>query len=122
MHRPGGRPCLPSRRRTTTPPRRSRRLRATATSRSSAPRPPKTSTVCSPAEAACADCERIVAFTDTEEGTELRYAPWRDDPRPVDGRFKGVCAFLAVVGFWRPPGPSPRRPGCRRCSTRCTRR
>ncbi|MGM1061827.1 HEXXH motif domain-containing protein [Saccharothrix sp. Mg75] len=28
------------------------------------------------------------------------YAPWRDDPRPVDGLLHGVYAFVSVVEFW----------------------
>ncbi len=28
------------------------------------------------------------------------YAPWRDDPRPLDGLLHGVYAFVSVVEFW----------------------
>lgn len=34
--------------------------------------------------------------------TEPRhYAPWRPDPRPIEGLLQGVYAHLAVVAFWR---------------------
>jgi uncharacterized protein len=29
------------------------------------------------------------------------YAPWRDDPRPLDGLLQGAYAYLGVSGFWR---------------------
>ncbi|WP_311984127.1 HEXXH motif domain-containing protein [Parafrankia sp. CH37] len=29
------------------------------------------------------------------------YAPWRDDPRPLQGMLHGVYAFLEVTAFWR---------------------
>lgn len=29
------------------------------------------------------------------------YAPWRDDPRPLEGLFQGAYAHLAVADFWR---------------------
>ncbi|GII52398.1 HEXXH motif domain-containing protein [Planotetraspora thailandica] len=29
------------------------------------------------------------------------YAPWRPDPRPVNGLIHGAYAFLGVAGFWR---------------------
>nr|WP_223184605.1 FxsB family cyclophane-forming radical SAM/SPASM peptide maturase [Streptomyces sp. CBMA152] len=29
------------------------------------------------------------------------YAPWRDDPRPLDGLLQGAYAHLAVTDFWR---------------------
>jgi uncharacterized protein len=29
------------------------------------------------------------------------YAPWRDDPRPIDGLLQGTYAFFGVSGFWR---------------------
>ncbi|TCC00523.1 HEXXH motif domain-containing protein [Micromonospora zingiberis] len=32
---------------------------------------------------------------------ELFYAPWRTDPRPLDGLLHGVYAHLGVAGFWR---------------------
>jgi HEXXH motif-containing protein len=31
----------------------------------------------------------------------LHYAPWRDDPRPIDGLLQGVYAHLGIAGFWR---------------------
>lgn len=37
----------------------------------------------------------------TEESAELWYAPWRDDPRPIDGLLQGIYAFMGVTGFWR---------------------
>ncbi|GIF14317.1 HEXXH motif domain-containing protein [Actinoplanes teichomyceticus] len=30
-----------------------------------------------------------------------RYAPWRDDPRPLSGLLQGVYAFIGITGFWR---------------------
>jgi uncharacterized protein len=29
------------------------------------------------------------------------YAPWRDDPRPLEGLLQGSYAYLAVTDFWR---------------------
>ncbi len=29
------------------------------------------------------------------------YAPWRDDPRPLNGLLQGSYAYLGVSGFWR---------------------
>src|SRR5262249_11371774 len=29
------------------------------------------------------------------------YAPWRDDPRPLDGLVQGTYAYLGVARFWR---------------------
>jgi uncharacterized protein len=29
------------------------------------------------------------------------YAPWRDDPRPIDGLLQGAYAHLGVSAFWR---------------------
>jgi HEXXH motif-containing protein len=29
------------------------------------------------------------------------YAPWRDDPRPINGLLQGAYAYLGVSGFWR---------------------
>ncbi|WP_085067182.1 HEXXH motif domain-containing protein [Catenuloplanes japonicus] len=31
----------------------------------------------------------------------LRYAPWRDDPRPLPGLLQGVYAFTGITDFWR---------------------
>jgi uncharacterized protein len=28
------------------------------------------------------------------------YAPWRDDPRPIEGLLQGAYAFLGVTVFW----------------------
>ncbi|HET8660131.1 MAG TPA: HEXXH motif domain-containing protein, partial [Micromonosporaceae bacterium] len=36
-----------------------------------------------------------------EEHRRRFYAPWRDDPRPVDGLLHGAYAFLGVTDFWR---------------------
>jgi uncharacterized protein len=33
--------------------------------------------------------------------TRLYYAPWRDDPRPLEGLLQGVYAHVAVVDYWR---------------------
>jgi uncharacterized protein len=33
--------------------------------------------------------------------TRLYYAPWREDPRPLEGLLQGVYAHVAVVDFWR---------------------
>ncbi|MCX5185507.1 HEXXH motif-containing putative peptide modification protein [Streptomyces sp. NBC_00268] len=33
--------------------------------------------------------------------TELWYAPWRDDPRPLDGLLQGIYAFVGIARFWR---------------------
>lgn len=35
------------------------------------------------------------------EGSVLAYAPWRDDPRPLQGLLQGIYAFFGVAGFWR---------------------
>ncbi|MEU4445362.1 HEXXH motif-containing putative peptide modification protein [Actinosynnema sp. NPDC050801] len=36
----------------------------------------------------------------TSDSTPRHYAPWRDDPRPIDGLLHGVYAFVSVVEFW----------------------
>nr|BFE83614.1 hypothetical protein GCM10020093_062150 [Planobispora longispora] len=36
-----------------------------------------------------------------EKDTRLFYAPWRDDPRPLEGLLQGAYAHIAVTGFWR---------------------
>jgi uncharacterized protein len=36
-----------------------------------------------------------------ESDTRLYYAPWRDDPRPLEGLLQGSYAHVAVVDFWR---------------------
>lgn len=33
--------------------------------------------------------------------TRLYYAPWRDDPRPLEGLLQGTYAHLAVTDYWR---------------------
>jgi len=41
-------------------------------------------------------------FTLVEPGPpEFFYAPWRPDPRPLDGLLHGAYAHLGVAGFWR---------------------
>lgn len=37
----------------------------------------------------------------TDQSTELWYAPWRDDPRPLAGLLQGIYAFVGITGFWR---------------------
>ena len=44
--------------------------------------------------------QKIVALTEPDEGTRY-YAPWRDDPRPLNGLLQGTYAYLGVTGFWR---------------------
>ncbi|AWW38913.1 HEXXH motif domain-containing protein [Streptomyces cadmiisoli] len=36
-----------------------------------------------------------------EDGKVLWYAPWRDDPRPLEGLLQGIYAFMGITGFWR---------------------
>jgi hypothetical protein len=36
----------------------------------------------------------------TEPCSELGYAPWRDEPRPLGGLLQGVYAFCGIVRFW----------------------
>jgi HEXXH motif-containing protein len=36
-----------------------------------------------------------------DDGRELVYAPWRDDPRPLQGLLQGIFAHFGVAGFWR---------------------
>ncbi len=33
--------------------------------------------------------------------TRLYHAPWRDDPRPLEGLLQGTYAHIAVTDFWR---------------------
>lgn len=33
--------------------------------------------------------------------SKLYYAPWRDDPRPLEGLLQGTYAHVAVTDFWR---------------------
>jgi len=44
--------------------------------------------------------QKIVTLTEPDDGTRY-YAPWRDDPRPLNGLFQGTYAYLGVAGFWR---------------------
>lgn len=49
---------------------------------------------------------KLAALTDlfalVEPGPEeFFYAPWRTDPRPLDGLLHGAYAHLGVAGFWR---------------------
>ncbi|MFD8422277.1 HEXXH motif domain-containing protein [Streptomyces sp. NPDC059466] len=36
-----------------------------------------------------------------DSGTEQWYAPWRDDPRPLQGLLQGIYAFVGITRFWR---------------------
>ncbi|MER5433199.1 HEXXH motif domain-containing protein [Streptomyces sp. NPDC002588] len=38
---------------------------------------------------------------DTSAAPELWYAPWRDDPRPLEGLLQGIYAFVGIAAFWR---------------------
>jgi uncharacterized protein len=42
----------------------------------------------------------IVTLTLPDDGRRF-YAPWRDDPRPLNGLLQGAYAYLGVSGFWR---------------------
>jgi uncharacterized protein len=42
----------------------------------------------------------VVTLTRPDGGRRF-YAPWRDDPRPVNGLLQGAYAFLGVARFWR---------------------
>jgi HEXXH motif-containing protein len=35
------------------------------------------------------------------DSTERWYAPWRNDPRPLEGLLQGIYAFVGIVRFWR---------------------
>ncbi|MFF1278969.1 HEXXH motif domain-containing protein [Streptomyces marokkonensis] len=37
----------------------------------------------------------------TDDRPELFHAPWRDDPRPLEGLLQGIYAFFGVTRFWR---------------------
>lgn len=41
----------------------------------------------------------VVSLTQPDDGRRY-YAPWRDDPRPVNGLLQGAYAYLGVTGFW----------------------
>ncbi|WP_048584308.1 HEXXH motif domain-containing protein [Streptomyces viridochromogenes] len=43
----------------------------------------------------------LVRQPETEEQPDLFRAPWRDDPRPLEGMLHGIYAFLGVTRFWR---------------------
>ncbi|QIY96733.2 HEXXH motif domain-containing protein [Streptomyces sp. S1D4-11] len=38
---------------------------------------------------------------DSDRGKELWYAPWRNDPRPLEGLLQGIYAFVGITRFWR---------------------
>jgi uncharacterized protein len=38
---------------------------------------------------------------DTTDTAARYYAPWRPDPRPLEGLLQGTYAHIAVTGFWR---------------------
>ncbi|WP_261553528.1 HEXXH motif domain-containing protein [Frankia tisae] len=40
-------------------------------------------------------------LVDPQAPPVLRYAPWRDDPRPPHGVLHGIYAFFGVTEFWR---------------------
>lgn len=42
----------------------------------------------------------IFALTFPDDGRRF-YAPWREDPRPINGLLQGAYAHLGVGGFWR---------------------
>ncbi|BCJ40512.1 HEXXH motif domain-containing protein [Actinoplanes ianthinogenes] len=42
----------------------------------------------------------LIPLVERNDGAR-RYAPWRDDPRPVSGLLQGVYAFIGITGFWR---------------------
>ncbi|HTJ66328.1 MAG TPA: FxsB family cyclophane-forming radical SAM/SPASM peptide maturase [Actinospica sp.] len=44
------------------------------------------------------DIGELYDVTDTEP---RYYAPWRSDPRPIEGLLQGTYAHIAVVAFWR---------------------
>ena len=37
----------------------------------------------------------------TARGADRWYAPWRDDPRPIQGLLQGIYAFVGITRFWR---------------------
>lgn len=43
----------------------------------------------------------LVSLLKSEANSELSYAPWRDDPRPVSGLLQGVFAFYGIARFWQ---------------------
>ncbi|MGW8885369.1 FxsB family cyclophane-forming radical SAM/SPASM peptide maturase [Streptomyces sp. NPDC055749] len=50
---------------------------------------------------------------DPDQGGRLFYAPWRDDPRPLDGLMQGTYAHIAVTDFWRVRRQSASGPAAR---------
>ncbi len=42
----------------------------------------------------------LVAPASPREDTDLHFAPWRPDPRPLDGLFQGAYAYLGLTHFW----------------------
>ncbi|MET7450781.1 HEXXH motif domain-containing protein [Streptomyces sp. NPDC005574] len=44
---------------------------------------------------------------DTGAPGELWYAPWRDDPRPLEGLLQGIYAFVGITRFWHTHRESP---------------
>ncbi|MET9126443.1 HEXXH motif domain-containing protein [Streptomyces sp. NPDC004528] len=46
---------------------------------------------------------------DADSGTELWYAPWRDDPRPLPGLLQGIYAFMGITRFWGTRRTAPGR-------------
>jgi uncharacterized protein len=42
----------------------------------------------------------LIPLTLPDDGRRF-YAPWRDDPRPLDGLLHGAYAHMMVSGFWR---------------------
>lgn len=43
----------------------------------------------------------IAELFDPEDNEPRHYAPWRPDPRPLEGLLQGTYAHVAVVEFWR---------------------
>ncbi|MEO3826292.1 HEXXH motif domain-containing protein [Actinomadura sp. B10D3] len=41
----------------------------------------------------------IVRLTEEDDGSRY-YAPWREDPRPLDGLLHGAYAHMAIAAFW----------------------
>jgi HEXXH motif-containing protein len=31
---------------------------------------------------------------------DVCYAPWREDPRPIDGMFQGTYSYIGITGYW----------------------
>jgi uncharacterized protein len=42
----------------------------------------------------------LVTLAQPDDGQRY-YAPWRPDPRPLDGLLQGAYAFFGISGFWR---------------------